>query len=109
MWNCWKLTSSGYRRLVKGSALRRVSRNQLARNAAVALGNSNDAAAIEPLTRCLRSHRSALVRLHAAWALGALGRSQCRDDLVEILALESDGEVRAEIAWAIATLDGGDS
>ena len=34
------LTASGYRRLVSGTALRRVNRAQLARNAAIALGNS---------------------------------------------------------------------
>ncbi len=66
------LTSSGYRRLVRGTALSRVSRARLARNAAIALGNSHDPAAEAPLTRALTTHSSELVRAHAAWALGAL-------------------------------------
>ncbi len=67
------LTSSGYRRLVAGTSLSRVSRARLARNAAIALGNSRAAAAEAPLSRALTSHSSALVREHAAWGLGALG------------------------------------
>jgi epoxyqueuosine reductase len=67
------LTSSGYRKLVRGTALSRVSRSRLARNAAIALGNSHDPAAEAPLARALETHSSELVREHAAWALGALG------------------------------------
>ena len=53
-----------------GTALRRVNRARLARNAAVALGNVGDQRALLPLTRALSEHPSALVRGHAAWALG---------------------------------------
>jgi epoxyqueuosine reductase len=67
------LTSSGYRKLVRGTALSRVSRARLARNAAIALGNSRDPAAEAPLARALQIHSNELVREHAAWALGALG------------------------------------
>jgi len=67
------LTSSGYRKLVRGTALMRVSRARLARNAAIALGNSHDPTAEAPLSRALETHSSDLVRAHAAWALGALG------------------------------------
>lgn len=65
-----ELTSSGYRRFVAGTALRRVNRARLARNAAVALGNVGDERALPSLARALRDHPSALVRGHAAWALG---------------------------------------
>lgn len=68
-----ELGSAGYRKLVKRSALRRVNRFTLARNAAVALGNSGDARAVAPLARALSDNPSALVREHAAWALGELG------------------------------------
>jgi epoxyqueuosine reductase len=67
-----ELSSAGYRKLVRKSALRRAHRATLARNAAVALGNSGDARAIAPLCRALERHASALVRGHAAWALGRL-------------------------------------
>ena len=66
------LGSSGYRRLVRGTALSRVSRQQLARNAAIALGNSGTVEAVEPLRLALANHPSPLVRGHAAWALGRL-------------------------------------
>ncbi len=62
-----ELTASGYRKLVKKSSLRRANKSTLARNAAVALGNTHDVAAVEPLTRALSTDRSPLVRGHAAW------------------------------------------
>jgi epoxyqueuosine reductase len=60
------------RQFSRRTALRRVSRDRLLRNVAVALGNSGDPRAVPALVQ-LAGHRSALVRGHAAWALGALG------------------------------------
>ncbi len=68
-----QLTSSRYKKFVKGTALNRVSRNQLARNAAVALGNSAKKEAIAPLLLAAQKHPSEQVRAHATWALGQLG------------------------------------
>ena len=95
--------SKGHRRLVKDTAMHRVSRNQLARNAAVALGNCNDPRAIEPLIAALRSHHSALVRSHAAWALGRYADSapRARQALQDAGAGESEPTVRDEIAAAL--------
>ncbi len=59
------------RQFVKRTALRRVPREVLLRNIAVALGNTGDAAAIAPLVALLRE-KSPLVREHAVWALGRL-------------------------------------
>jgi epoxyqueuosine reductase len=67
------LGSAAYRKLVRGTALSRVSRARLARNAAIALGNSRSPAAEAPLSRALLTHTYDLVRAHAAWALGNLG------------------------------------
>jgi epoxyqueuosine reductase len=64
--------AAAYRRLVQGTALRRTSRNTLARNAAVALGNSHDARAKPLLTEASQHHPSAVVRDHALWALGQI-------------------------------------
>lgn len=69
------LGSAAYRKLVENSSMRRAPREQLQRNAAVALGNCGDTDAVEPLTRALLSHPSPLVRGHAAWALGRYGSS----------------------------------
>jgi epoxyqueuosine reductase len=89
------LSSSGYRRLVRGTALARVSRARLARNAAVALGNTRSAAAEAPLSRALESHASALVREHAAWALGALGLPLGEGRAA--LAKAAEGDVEEEV------------
>jgi epoxyqueuosine reductase len=67
--------SSAHRRLVKGTALRRVTRDQLARNVAIALGNRGSADAIGPLGEIVREHRSAQVRRHARWALMKLAEN----------------------------------
>jgi len=77
------------RQLVKRTALRRVPRDALLRNVAVALGNTHDARAIPALVALL-GHRAALVRGHAAWALGELGAADVlaghRDDDPFVLA-----------------------
>lgn len=98
-----ELRSSGYRRLVKGRALRRVSRPMLQRNAAVALGNSGAAAAVDPLVRCLRENPNALVRLHAAWALGELGGDAARRALEGAHDSDEAAEVREEAGLALVS------
>ncbi len=94
--------SSEHKRLVKDSAMRRVSRVQLARNAAVALGNCNDPRAIAPLVAALHAHASPLVRAHAAWALGryANGHEEARAALATAAENETNAEVMSEIAAA---------
>ena len=102
------LTSSGYRKLVRGSALSRVSRARLGRNAAIALGNSRNPAAEAPLARAVTTHGSELVREHAAWALGALGLplSLGRAALERAAASDTSAEVRLEAENALALVDG---
>ena len=85
------------RQLVKRTALRRVPRDALLRNVAVALGNTGDARAIPALVALL-GHRAALVRGHAAWALGELGAG-------DVLAAHADDDafVIAELTAARET------
>ena len=85
------------RQLVKRTALRRVPRDVLLRNVAIALGNTGDPRAVAPLASLL-GHRSPLVRLHAAWALGQLGAH-------DVLAAHHDDDagVRDEIALSAET------
>jgi epoxyqueuosine reductase len=82
------------RRLVKRTALRRVPRDALLRNVAVALGNTGDPRAIPALVGLL-GHSEAVVRGHAAWALGELGAA-------EVLAAYEDRDpaVADELTWA---------
>jgi epoxyqueuosine reductase len=101
------LTSAGYRKVVKGTALTRASRTQLQRNAAIALGNdgyeeaSNRDAAVTSLTRALFDNRSSEVRCHAAWALGRLGTEAAKKALMERFASEPEPNVQAELRAAL--------
>ncbi len=104
-----EMGSADHRKLVKRSALRRANRATLARNAAVALGNSHDSRASLPLERALSSHPSALVRSHAAWALGELGSAgsaSARAVLDRAAQSDNDATVRDEARAALARLAG---
>jgi epoxyqueuosine reductase len=85
------------RGFVRRTAMRRVSREVLLRNVAVALGNTGAREAAPALTTLL-AHPSPLVRGHAAWALGELGA-------VDELADHDDVDpgVRAEVTSARET------
>jgi epoxyqueuosine reductase len=98
------LSASGYRRFVKRSALRRVGRVQLQRNAAVALGNSGLAEATEPLGRSLHENPSPLVREHAAWALGRLPGDDARELLRAWRRREREDSVLRELDLSLEQL-----
>jgi epoxyqueuosine reductase len=107
-----ELSSAGYRKLVKRTALRRTSRETLARNAAIALGNCRSVEAEAPLARALSGHAAPIVRGHAAWALGelcaALG-GLCELSLRALDEAErgdTDGWVRDEATLARKRLGG---
>ena len=84
------------------SAVHRTKRRGLARNAAVALGNSGNRDAVEPLAGALRCHDEALVRSHAAWALGRLGGPAAARGLASAVRREQVPPVRREIDLALA-------
>ena len=99
------LGSSAHKRLVRDSALRRASRNQLARNAAVVLGNRGRLEDVPLLAKQAAAHASEQVRLHCVWALGSLlhrhGVSEAQMAL-QSLAACGRASVAAE---ALRTLD----
>jgi epoxyqueuosine reductase len=66
-----QIGTAQHRKLVRRTALRRVHRAQLQRNAAIALGNLGDAAAVPALTEAAANGHP-LVRPHAAWALARI-------------------------------------
>lgn len=109
-----ELSRAQFRERFAGTAVLRAKRRGLARNAAVALGNSGQAAAVDPLARALLEHDEALVRSHAAWALGELSRRQSATlggsrasalALARALETEVAWPVREEVTIAMARLD----
>jgi epoxyqueuosine reductase len=98
------LRSGEYRRFVKGTALRRASRAQLGRNAALALGNSPDPQAVPILVEALHHNTSPLVRGHVAWALGQHGGEMAREALTLRLETEEDDFVQSELRAALDVL-----
>jgi epoxyqueuosine reductase len=93
-------TQAQFNERFKQSAIRRVKRDGLIRNVVVALGNSHRSEAIPALSMAL-TDLSALVRGHAAWALGQIGSEHARSLLQEALSKESDPQARAEIETAL--------
>jgi epoxyqueuosine reductase len=95
------LTEEEFRARFQHSPIKRAKRRGLLRNVCVALGNTGDPQAIPALTSALHDSE-ALVRGHAAWALGRIGGPQARQALEEALLAEADEEVRKEIRCALA-------
>jgi epoxyqueuosine reductase len=91
------------RHFVRRTALRRIPRELLLRNTAVALGNTGAPEAL-PALAALLDDRAPLVRGHAAWALGRLGGgvggAAARAALAARAAIEDDPFVREELAAA---------
>ncbi len=96
------LRSADYRRRFKPAAMGWRGGAVLRRNAAVALGNALDRAAVPALERALAHDPHPLVRGHAAWALGRIGSPRALAALRSAQARESSAEAAAEIAAARA-------
>jgi epoxyqueuosine reductase len=96
------LSEAEFRERFAGRPLLRARYAGLLRNACVALGNLGDARACGPLSAAL-DHAQALVRGHAAWALGRLASSA---PLRARLARETDPWVRDEITEALESARG---
>jgi epoxyqueuosine reductase len=96
------LDETGFRNRYGHTAISRAKRSGLARNAAVALGNSDNRDAVAPLAAALREDRDAIVRAHSAWALGRLAGPSASAALERARTTEPDAGVRSEIAAALA-------
>lgn len=98
------MTREEYRETYGRTAVSRTKRRGLARNAAVALGNSGNTDAVDSLSWALAEHDEPLVRAHSAWALGALGGLASARALHRAAANETVRPVLAEVALALAGL-----
>ncbi|MCL0105166.1 tRNA epoxyqueuosine(34) reductase QueG [Dehalococcoidia bacterium] len=94
------LDQETFSKVYKGSPIKRAKLAGLKRNACVALGNNGDAVAIKPLSRVLFDS-PAVVRGHAAWALGRLGGPESEKYLRKALVNEDDVDIRCEIQSAL--------
>jgi len=95
------LTPEDFNRKFKGSPVKRPKRRGYLRNVAVALGNAGDPMAAPVLEHALLTDPEALIRGHAAWALGRIGGEGARQALQNALEREGDADVRAEINAAL--------
>jgi len=94
------LDDDGFRARFRKSAVWRTRRSGLLRNVCIALGNVADRASVPALAIAL-DDVEALVRGHAAWALGRLGGAAARDHLEQALRRETDAWVRDECVLAL--------
>jgi epoxyqueuosine reductase len=84
--------------------IRKENRRVWQRNAAVALGNQRDPGTVPLLARVLEEEGEALVRIHAAWAMGRTGGARARAALEKGRSGEQDAAVREEIELALSQI-----
>jgi epoxyqueuosine reductase len=98
------LDEEGFAARYRGRAIMRAKRDGLVRNACIAFGNVGTAEDVTALAGAL-ADESVLVRGHAAWAVGQIGRrvgvAGWRQTLEARLAVEQDPWVREELRFAI--------
>lgn len=92
-----------FQSLFKGTSLTRPGREGLLRNAAIAAGNLRNTALIPELKNCLEEDASALVRSHAAWALGQFKGPETIRILEHAALSELDKTVCQEIHQALSS------
>ncbi|MGI9048378.1 MAG: tRNA epoxyqueuosine(34) reductase QueG [Rubrobacteraceae bacterium] len=84
-----------------GTPLTRPGRAGLLRNCCVAAGNLRLESAVPALVRCLEEDQSALVRGHAAWALGEIRGEEAETALRKAVGQEEDGWCLEETKLAL--------
>ena len=96
-----RLTVAQFRNRFRHSAIRRATRDGFVRNVVVALGNTRNPAAVGVLRQALLDDPAALVRAHAAWALGRINDRAARHTIESARRREPDAVVRAEVEVAL--------
>ncbi len=103
------MTEDEFRRKFKGSPVKRAKRRGYLRNVATAMANAGadmDAGqrerVVEALKRCLEDEAEALVRMHAAWALGCTGGTKAANALRDASRVEQDENVLEEMRAALS-------
>ena len=94
------LSDEEFRSRFQGTSIMRTKRVGLQKNACVALGNNRDEASVPALVSTLTT-AEALVRGHAAWALGQIATAEAIASLEQAMARETDKYVQDEINGAL--------
>ncbi len=97
----FELDDEQFRRRFRHTPLWRSKRRGILRNAAIVLGNRRDPATLPALAQALADVEP-LVRGAAAWRVGQFQLAEARQLLVARQAVETDPDVLAEIAAALA-------
>jgi len=97
------ITPQIFNQKFKGSPLKRSKRRGYLRNLAVVLGNRRAPEGISALSKAL-SDPEALIRQHAAWALGQIGGEASIAALDAAQQIEADPEVSQEILSSLTCL-----
>jgi epoxyqueuosine reductase len=97
------LDDGAFRMLFAGTPIKRTGRDRFVRNAAIAGGNSEDRALVEPLAQLL-DDTSPLVRGAAVWALAQLDEGRFSSEKRDRLKFESDESVLLE--WEVSAPTG---
>ncbi len=97
------MTQAEFSKRFKNSPIKRAKRRGFLRNVAVALGNWGNRRALPALKRALNDDE-ALVRGHAAWALGVIGGKSAKEALDTRLCVETEAQVIGEIKDALRVM-----
>jgi len=89
------LDDAGFRQVFAGSPIKRIGRDRMVRNAAIAAGNSADGALVGPVAALL-DDPAPVVRGAAVWALARLDPARWSAERDGRLGAEADAEVRGE-------------
>jgi epoxyqueuosine reductase len=98
------LSQEDFHTHLRKSPLKRTKWTGILRNTAVVAGNHGGMEVVPFLENLLLDHPNAMVRSHAAWALGRIGGDETRTILVKAKALEGEPAVVEEIAFAIQSI-----
>jgi len=90
-----QLDDAAFRQVLSGSPIKRIGRDRMVRNAAIAAGNSGDAGMLRWLLPLL-DDPSPVVRGAAIWALGRLDAARFAAERGDRVGAEEDEEVRQE-------------
>jgi len=90
------MTEPEFRETYRATPVLRAKRRGLARNAAVALGNTGSERDIPALEHAAREHDEPLVRGHAVWALAHLAGAEAKPVIERVLRLDTDDFVQGE-------------